>query len=79
MHEQQFLELLHQEEGKLFYIAWGILGQESDAWDVLQQSVEKAWRNRNKLKAVTVWQIFIDMFIRNEVIRHVYYGTIFIS
>jgi len=50
LHEQQFLELLHQEEGKLFYIAWGILGQESDAWDVLQQSVEKAWRNRNKLK-----------------------------
>ncbi|AGL02490.1 RNA polymerase sigma factor [Desulfoscipio gibsoniae] len=50
MHERKFLELLHQEEGKLFYIAWGILGQESDAWDVLQQTVEKAWRNRNKLK-----------------------------
>ncbi len=50
MHEQEFLELLHQEEGKLFYIAWGILGQESDAWDVLQLTAEKAWRNRNKLK-----------------------------
>ena len=54
MHEQEFLELLHKEEGKLFCIAWGILGQESDAWDALQQTVEKAWRNRKKLKCGNV-------------------------
>lgn len=67
MHEQQFLELLHKEEGKLFHIAWGILGQESDAWDVLQQTVEKAWRNRNKLRGgSTAFPAWIRRILVNQ-------------
>ncbi|UNC93154.1 RNA polymerase sigma factor [Candidatus Contubernalis alkaliaceticus] len=50
MQEKEFLELLHKEEGKLLRIAWSILGQESDAWDVLQESVEKAWSHRQDLR-----------------------------
>ena len=43
MHEKEFLKLLHNEEGRLLRIAWAMLGQESDAWDVLQEAVEQAW------------------------------------
>ena len=50
MTEKLFIELVHQEEGKLFRIALGILGQESDAWDALQETVEQAWRNRRQLR-----------------------------
>lgn len=50
MQEKEFLELLHKEEGKLLRIAWSILGQESDAWDILQESVEKAWKHRQDLQ-----------------------------
>ena len=50
MHEKEFLKLLHNEEGRLLRIAWAMLGQESDAWDVLREAVEQAWRHRRELK-----------------------------
>lgn len=50
MQEKEFLTLLEKEEGKLFRIAWSMLGQESDAWDALQEAVEQAWRQRKKIK-----------------------------
>lgn len=50
MSEKRFLELLHREEGKLYRIALAILGNEADAWDALQQTVEQAWSKRNTLR-----------------------------
>ena len=50
LQEQDFIELLQKEEGKLLRIAWAMLGQESDAWDVLQEAVEQAWRHRRQLQ-----------------------------
>lgn len=50
MDENNFIKLLQKEEGKLFRIAWAILGQESDAWDALQETVEHAWHHRKELR-----------------------------
>lgn len=50
MVENEFLRLLKIEEGKLFRIALAILGNENDAWDSLQQTVEKAWIKRSTLR-----------------------------
>lgn len=50
MNDINFLELLHREEGKLFRITLAILGNETDAWDALQQAVEQAWRKRSTLR-----------------------------
>lgn len=54
MNDKRFLELLHKEEGRLFRIALAILGNESDAWDALQQAVEQAWRSRRNLRGEDV-------------------------
>ena len=43
LDEKTFLELLHKCEGRLFRVGWAILGQESDAWDALQETVDQAW------------------------------------
>ncbi len=48
--EDEFLRLLKKEEGKLFRIALAVLGNEEDAWDSMQQTVEKAWTKRSTLK-----------------------------
>lgn len=50
MDETMFIELLRKYEGRLFRIGWAILGQESDAWDTLQETVEQAWRYRKDLR-----------------------------
>jgi RNA polymerase sigma-70 factor (ECF subfamily) len=50
LHEREFVDLLQREEGKLLRIAWAMLGQESDAWDVLQGAIEQAWRHRRQLQ-----------------------------
>lgn len=50
LDETTFIEQLRQCEGRLFRIGWAILGQESDAWDVLQETVERAWRYRKDLR-----------------------------
>lgn len=50
LDESTFIELLRQCEGRLFRIGWAILGQESDAWDAVQETVERAWRYRKDLK-----------------------------
>jgi RNA polymerase sigma-70 factor, ECF subfamily len=48
--ESEFITLLRAEQGRLLRVAWAIVGQEADAWDVLQQSVELAWVNRRQLR-----------------------------
>ncbi len=48
--EDEFLRLLKKEEGKLFRIALAVLGNEQDAWDSMQQTVEKAWAKRSTLR-----------------------------
>lgn len=50
LDENTFVELLRQCEGRLFRVGWAILGQESDAWDALQETVERAWRYRKDIK-----------------------------
>lgn len=50
LKEKRFIELLQKEEGKLYRIAFAILGQEADAWDVLQETTEKAWLQRKSLR-----------------------------
>lgn len=41
MSEDMFLTLFKAEQGKLYYIAQAVLGNEQDAWDALQQTAEK--------------------------------------
>jgi RNA polymerase sigma-70 factor (ECF subfamily) len=57
--EEEFLKLLHKEEGKLNRIALAILCNEQDAWDALQQATERAWHGRGTLhggeKAFPAW------------------------
>jgi len=48
--EEEFLTLLHAEEGKLYRIALAILCNEQDAWDALQQATERAWYGRGALR-----------------------------
>lgn len=48
--EDEFLRLLKIEEGRLYRIALAILANEQDAWDSLQQTAEKAWKNRDSLQ-----------------------------
>jgi RNA polymerase sigma-70 factor (ECF subfamily) len=50
LDEDEFLRLLKQEEGKLFRVALAVLGNEEDAWDSMQQTVERAWTKRSTLK-----------------------------
>lgn len=49
LYEDDFLRLLKTEENKLYRTALAILGNEQDAWDSLQQTIEKAWKKRNTL------------------------------
>jgi RNA polymerase sigma-70 factor, ECF subfamily len=53
LKETEFIKLLREQEGKLLRVAWAIVGQEADAWDVLQESVELAWLNRRQLRGGT--------------------------
>jgi len=57
--EEEFIKLLHAEEGKLYRIALAILCNEQDAWDALQQATERAWYGRGTLrggdKAFPAW------------------------
>ncbi len=46
LRESEFVRLLQKEQGRLLRVAWLILGQEADAWDVLQSAVEQAWIHR---------------------------------
>lgn len=48
--EEEFLKLINKEQGRLYRIALAILGNEEDAWDSMQQTVERAWYKRNTLR-----------------------------
>lgn len=49
-HDDTFLTLLRQEEGKLFRIARGITGQEADAWDLVQEATLAAYDQFHRLR-----------------------------
>jgi len=71
LQEQDFIELLQKEEGKLLRIAWAMLGQESDAWDVLQEAVEQAWRHRRQLQGgPAAFPAWIRRIVVNRAIDH---------
>ncbi len=74
MQENEFIQLLQKEEGKLLRIAWAILGQESDAWDALQEAVEQAWRHRGNLKGGSAsFPHWIRQILINRAINHLHY------
>lgn len=50
LSEKQFLEILHREQNQLYGIALSIMKSEADAWDVLQWTVEQAWKKRATLR-----------------------------
>ena len=50
MTDREFELLVRSEAGKLFRVAWGILGQESDAWDALQEATLAAYKTRHQLR-----------------------------
>jgi len=65
--EDEFLRLLKTEEGKLYRIALAILGNEHDAWDSLQQTVEKAWHKRRTLKGgIPAFPAWIKKILLNQ-------------
>lgn len=67
MVEDEFLRLLKKEEGKLFRIAMAILCNEQDAWDSMQQTVEKAWTKRSTLKGgATSFPAWIKKIMINQ-------------
>jgi RNA polymerase sigma-70 factor (ECF subfamily) len=47
--DREFERLVASQAGKLFRIAWGILGQESDAWDALQEATLAAYKSRHQI------------------------------
>lgn len=49
LDQDTFLNLLREHEGRLYRIALAITGQEADAWDALQDTVEAAIRHRGQL------------------------------
>ncbi len=54
LSEKQFLEILHREQNQLYGIALSIMKSEADAWDVLQWTVEQAWKKRATLRGGVV-------------------------
>ncbi len=61
------MRLLKKEEGKLFRIALAVLGNEQDAWDSMQQTVEKAWLKRSTLKGgATAFPAWIKRILVNQ-------------
>lgn len=48
--DREFEHLVRSQVGRLFRIAWGILGQESDAWDALQEATLAAYKSRQQLQ-----------------------------
>lgn len=48
--DEQFLSLLRQEQGKLMRIAKAITGQESDAWDMVQEATLTAYDRFGELR-----------------------------
>ena len=48
--DEQFLSLLRPEQGKMFRIARGITGQESDAWDIIQEATLAAYDQFHRLR-----------------------------
>lgn len=50
MTDREFEHLVRSQAGRLFRIAWGILGQESDTWDALQEATLTAYKSRQQLQ-----------------------------
>ncbi|MGE5674754.1 MAG: RNA polymerase sigma factor [Mycobacterium leprae] len=48
--EEQFLKLLQAEQGKLLRIAFALTGQESDAWDMVQEATMRAYDRFGQLR-----------------------------
>ncbi|MDB4896842.1 MAG: polymerase ECF-type sigma factor [Firmicutes bacterium] len=48
--EEQFFALYKPEAGRLYRIAWAILGNEADAGDALQEATIRAYRAFDQLK-----------------------------
>lgn len=53
MTDREFEDLVRAQASQLFRIAWGILGQESDAWDALQEATLTAYKSRHQLRGGT--------------------------
>jgi len=72
VRENEFIKLLGEQQGKLLRVAWAIVGQEADAWDVLQESVELAWLNRRQLRGGTVaFGAWIRRIVVNQSLNYV--------
>ena len=50
MQETDFMQLMQANQGRLFRIAWAIVGREEDAHDILQETAERGWRCRMQLQ-----------------------------
>lgn len=48
--EERFFALYRPEQGKLYRVAWAILGNEADAADALQEATIRAYRALDQLK-----------------------------
>ncbi|MEK3732258.1 MULTISPECIES: sigma-70 family RNA polymerase sigma factor [Paenibacillus] len=59
--EEAFYALVSLHRRRLYTIAWSYLHNESDALDVLQETVCRAWMKRGKLKAP---EAFVPWLIR---------------
>lgn len=55
---------------KLYYVAYRLLENESDAQDLVQETYTKIWSKRNELESVGNKEAYVMMMLRNLCLDH---------
>lgn len=66
MEKEEFTQLVLQSEATLFHVSFGLLHNEQDCADVVQEAVVKAWTNRHKLREKQYFKTWIVRIVLNE-------------
>lgn len=66
MNVQQVLERMQRIERKLYSISYGILKNNADCEDALQEALIKVWRHRDTLRNEAVFERWVIRIVINE-------------
>lgn len=66
MNKREFQERVLALEGRLYRISYGMLREEQDRKDAVQESILKAWRNLEKLKNEALFETWLTRILINE-------------
>lgn len=66
MNRQDFSQRVMAMEGRLYRISYGLLREEQDRRDAVQEAVVKAWQNVDKLRNEARFETWLTRILINE-------------